>query len=82
MVGVPQVIVPVLRDPVAVFAKPGLDALVFPGPLGGPLRRGNFNRQSAWQHAVAVIGASGLHFHDLRHTRNAWAATAEPVSAI
>ena len=75
MVGVPQVIVPVLRDPVAVFAKPGLDALVFPGPLGGPLRRGNFNRQSAWQHAVAVIGASGLHFHDLRHTRNAWAAT-------
>jgi integrase-like protein len=48
--------------------------LVFPGPKGGPLRRGNFNRQASWPHAVRVIGAEGLHFHDLRHTGNAWAA--------
>lgn len=32
-------------------------------------------RQSGWPRAVAAIGASGLHFHDLRHTGNAWAAT-------
>lgn len=43
--------------------------------FGGPLRRGNFNRQAGWPRAVAAIGASGLHFHDLRHTGNWWAAT-------
>jgi integrase len=43
--------------------------------MGGPLRRGNFNRQAGWPGAVTAIGASGLHFHDLGHTGNAWAAT-------
>jgi integrase len=41
---------------------------------GGGYRRGNFNRQASWPHAVRAIGAEGLNFHDLRHTRNAWAA--------
>jgi integrase len=48
---------------------------VFPGPKGVPLRRGNFNRQASWPQAVAAIGPHGLHFHDLRHAGNAWAAT-------
>ena len=52
--------------------EPG--ALVFPGAKGGPLRRGNFNKLSGWPHAVRAIGAEGLHFHDLRHTGNAFAA--------
>jgi hypothetical protein len=29
---------------------------------------------SAWPHAVRAIGAEGLHFHDLRHTGNHFAA--------
>ena len=29
---------------------------------------------SAWPHAVRAIGAAGLHFHDLRHTGNHFAA--------
>ena len=29
---------------------------------------------SAWPHAVRMIGAEGLHFHDLRHTGNTFAA--------
>ena len=29
---------------------------------------------AAWPHAVQVIGAAGLHFHDLRHTGNHFAA--------
>ncbi|MHB1594678.1 MAG: tyrosine-type recombinase/integrase [Streptosporangiaceae bacterium] len=74
IVGVPRVIVPDLRDHLAVFVKPGADALVFPGAKGGPIRRGNFNRSAAWPHAVAAIGAAGLHFHDLRHTGNHFAA--------
>ena len=46
-----------------------------PCPIGGPLRRANFNRQAGWPQAVNAIGASGLHLHDLRHSGNAWAAT-------
>jgi integrase len=38
------------------------------------LRRGNFNRSVAWPQAVAAIGAPRLHFHDLRHTGNTFAA--------
>jgi integrase len=38
------------------------------------MRRGNFNRASAWPQAVASIGLPGLHFHDLRHTGNHFAA--------
>jgi len=51
-------------------------SLVFPGVMGGPLRRGNFNQASAWPQAVASIGLTGLHFHDLRHTGNTLAGDA------
>ena len=47
--------------------------------MGGPLRRGNFNKMSAWPHAVAAIGMPGLHFHDLRHTGNQFAARSGAV---
>jgi integrase len=42
--------------------------------LPGALRRGNFNKMSAWPYAVRSVGADGLHFHDLRHTGNTFAA--------
>jgi integrase len=74
VVGIPQAVIPVLRDHLAVFVKADPGALVFPGAMGGPLRRGNFNRMSAWPQAVTTIGAAGLHFHDLRHTGNTFAA--------
>ncbi len=73
-VGIPKAIIPALRDHLASFAKPGPDGLVFPGQKGAPLRRNNFNKMSAWPHAVRAIGAEGLHFHDLRHTGNHFAA--------
>jgi integrase len=73
-VGIPAVIVPVLREHLTVFARDEPGALVFPGARGGPLRRGNFNKMSAWPHAVESIGMTGLHFHDLRHTGNQFAA--------
>jgi hypothetical protein len=56
------VIVPVLREHLTVFARDEPGALVFPGARGGPLRRGNFNKMSAWPHAVESIGVTGLHF--------------------
>ena len=75
VVGIPGVILPDVREHLAVFTGPTPGDLVFPGPKGVPLRRGNFNRQASWPQAVAAIGARGLHFHDLRHAGNAWAAT-------
>ena len=74
VVGIPAVIIPALRDHLAAFVKPEPDALVFPGPMGGPMRRRNFNRAAGWSYATAAIGAPSLHLHDLRHTGNTFAA--------
>lgn len=56
------------------FTRPGDDSLVFTGPKGAPLRRGNFTR--AWRKATTSAGLTGVHFHDLRHTGNTMAAEA------
>ena len=56
-----------------IFVRPEAGALVFPGAKGGPMRRSNFNKTSAWPHAVQSIEAEGLHVHDLRHTGNSFA---------
>jgi integrase len=74
VVGVPAAIIPDLTMHLAIFVKDEPGALVFPGVQGGPIRRGNFNKMSAWPQAVASIGMLGLHFHDLRHTGNQFAA--------
>ena len=68
IVGIPQSIIPAMHEHLSVFARPDADALIFPGAKGGPLRRSNFNKMSAWPRAVRAVGAQGLHFHDLRHT--------------
>jgi integrase len=74
VVGIPQAIIPLLREHLTIYVKDESGALVFPGAMGGPLRRGNFNKMSAWPYAVRSIGSEGLHFHDLRHTSNSFAA--------
>jgi integrase len=75
IIGIPSSIIPVLREHLSLFVGPEAEALIFPGVKGGPLRRSNFNKMAAWPHAVHTIGAAGLHFHDLRHTGNRFAAT-------
>jgi hypothetical protein len=52
-----------------------------PAPGGRPqrrarwrARRGNFNKMSGWPQVVTLIGLPGLHFHNLRHTGNQFAA--------
>jgi integrase len=74
VVGIPRAIIPDLREHLSAFVGPGSGALVFAAPAGTPLRRRNFNRAVGWSHVVAAIGAPGLHFHDLRHTGNMFAA--------
>ena len=74
VVGIPAAIIPLLQEHLAVYVAPAPGALLFTGVKGGPLRRSNFNKMSAWPHAVRTVGAEGLHFHDLRHTGNHLAA--------
>jgi integrase len=50
------------------------ETLVLTGDKGGPIHRGNFNKRVKWVENVAAVGAPGLHFHDLRHTGNTFAA--------
>jgi integrase len=71
-VAVPEVIADVLADHIDTFSEGGPDGLVFVGPKGGPLRRGNFH--TAWRSIVRDAELDGLRFHDLRHTGNTLAA--------
>ncbi|GLY13991.1 site-specific integrase [Kineosporia rhizophila] len=74
VVALPRPIMAALTEHMDVYTKPGPDAYVFTGVKGGALRRSNFNKVTRWTKTVAVIGANGLHFHDLRHTGNTFAA--------
>ena len=74
VVGIPDAIIPALREHLAAYTGAEVGSLVFPGAKGGPLRRGNFNKLSSWPEATRTVGAAGLHFHDLRHTGNQFAA--------
>jgi len=73
-VAFPPALVPLFRDHLAQFVGPEPTALVFTGPTGAMLRRSNFGTLVRWTEVVAAIGVSGLHFHDLRHTGNSFAA--------
>lgn len=73
-IGIPASLVPELRRHLNEFVDDEPDALVFTGPKGGLLKRSNFNGLSGWKEAAARIGVPHLHFHDLRHTGNVWAA--------
>lgn len=70
----PANIVPMIRLHLDDHVGSDPSALAFTGAGGGVLRRGNFRRASHWAEAVAALGLPGLHFHDLRHTGNTFAA--------
>ena len=59
VVGIPDTIVPALREHLAAFVGDEPGALVFAGQKGMPLRRSNFNKMSGWPHAVESIGGRG-----------------------
>ena len=72
---IPDAIVPDLRDHIAQYAQPEPDGLIFTSPGGKPLRQSTFRRR-VWAPALASVGLSGVHFHDLRHTGNTLSADA------
>ncbi|WP_231931674.1 site-specific integrase [Micromonospora echinospora] len=70
----PAAILPALRDHLAGFVDDNPEALVFTTPSGKPIWRGNLNKVIGWPAAVNKLGVPGLHFHDLRHSGNTFAA--------
>jgi integrase len=74
VVAFPRTLVPLLAAHLANHTGPDLDALVFTGERGAPLRRSNFRTAAKWSERVKALGREGLHFHDLRHTGNALAS--------
>ncbi|GLW10338.1 hypothetical protein Misp01_54660 [Microtetraspora sp. NBRC 13810] len=74
IVGIPQAVIPPLREHLTTYVPDDPGALVFPGVKGGPLRRSGFNTRTRWVDVVKDMGLPGLHLHDLRHTGNMFAA--------
>ena len=72
-ISIPPHLVPAVADHLDRFTGRGEDAPLFTGVKGGPLRA--FMLHNAWELARAAVGLDHLHFHDLRHSGNTWAAT-------
>jgi integrase len=73
-VAIPAAVVQAVQEHLNAYVAADGATLVFTGPLGRILRRGNFRRDTRWHAAVTAIGVPDLHFHDLRHTGNTLAA--------
>lgn len=73
VVALPVALVPEIRKHLDSFAEPGEEGRVFVGPKGATPFRRNFAK--LWSRAKARASVSAeLHFHDLRHTGNHFAA--------
>jgi integrase len=69
---IPDELLDEMKHHLAEYADPGASGRVFVGPKGGKLRRQNFRK--IWLKALAKSGVQPVHFHDLRHTGNQFAA--------
>lgn len=65
--GVPDFILQMLSEHLAMRGRPGPNELIFVAPEGGPLRRSTF-RTRVFDPAVGRAELEKLTFHDLRHT--------------
>lgn len=72
-VSLPPAVVPSLVHHMIEFVKDDPAALVFTGPSGRPIWRGNLNKLLNWIDTTEALGLPGLHFHDLLHTGNTMA---------
>jgi integrase len=71
-VALPPQIVSDLEDHLEQFTATAADALLFTSADGEPLTRRIWNVR--WNAARTTVGVPHLHFHDLRHTGNTFAA--------
>lgn len=72
IVAIPKVIVSALQEHLDRYVELSSEAQLFVGEKGGPLRPHVL--QAAWDKARRQRGLQHLHFHDLRHSGNTWAA--------
>ena len=68
-VSYPQLVAAEVHWHMTCFAQDGDDGLLFTGPSGAPLRRGNF-RSRTWLPALKKADLPAVHFHDLRDAGN------------
>jgi integrase len=73
-VSLPAAVLPAVRQHLAEYVAGDDSAFVFTGSTGRPIWRGNFNNLAKWPEAVHALNVPGLHFHDLRHSGNTFAA--------
>jgi integrase len=73
-VSLPAAVLPAVGHHLATYTGEEDTAFVFTGPTGRPIWRGNFNKLAKWPETVSALNLPGLHFHDLRHTGNTFAA--------
>ena len=72
-IAIPPHLVPAVKEHIDRYVGAGSEALVFTGErTGESLHPSSLNK--AWTRARKVSGTGHLHFHDLRHTGNTWAA--------
>lgn len=72
-VAIPPHIVGDVEEHLRSYVAADPSSLLFAAPGGGFIRKSNFHRRM-WAPAVAKVGMTGFHFHDLRHTGNTLAA--------
>ena len=63
----PRTIMREIESHLERYVGADVDALVFTGPKGAPLRRAGF-RRCWWLPAIEAAGLTGLRVHDLRHS--------------
>ena len=71
-IALPMWLLPDLEQHFTDFSEQTPDGRVFVGPTGVTPLRPNFSR--IWARALATVGMTGIHFHDLRHAGNHFAA--------
>jgi integrase len=71
---VPEAIRPDLVEHLRDRVGQGPSALLFTGGQGRAIRRTNFAQRVKWTATVEKLEMKGVHFHDLRHAGNIWAA--------
>ena len=71
-VSLPMWLLPELEQHFADYSEQTAGGRVFVGPSGVTPGRANFS--SIWARALARAGMTGIHFHDLRHAGNHFAA--------
>ena len=77
-IALPMWLLPELEQHLSDYSEQTPDGRVFVGPTGVTPLRPNFSR--IWARALAKAGMAGIHFHDLRHAGNHFAAVDRGLS--